>query len=85
MRRESAPQLSTAETTAPVKREQLPLVPKQQSSPKYSPADPDATTYFKHDIQKTVLLTGLIIVIEVVLYQLMQNGTLDRLIPALKL
>lgn len=76
-----SPSLSTVGT----KKEQLPLIPHHTSSKVIEHVETDATSYFRHDIQKTAFLTGMIVVIEVVLYQLMQNGTLARLIPALKL
>lgn len=79
--------IPTAELSTPqsIKKEQLPLVAKQHIVHKTDHTDHESATFFRHDIQKTALLTSVIVIIEVVLYQLMQNGMLEKWIPMLKI
>ena len=76
----------TVNTSSPSPRkEQLPLIPVQKKSTVTEPMSTVAASYFRQDIQKTAMLTGVIVVIEIILYQLMQNGTLAKWIPTLKI
>lgn len=75
--------LSTNSSTP--KKDQLPLVPVQKKHSVTELQDTEAAGYFRQDIQKTAFLTTAIVVLEIVLYQLMQNGILAKWIPALKI
>jgi hypothetical protein len=76
----------TLSTNSPApKKEQLPLVAVQKKQRVTELQDTEAAGYFRQDIQKTAFLTSAIVVLEIILYQLMQNGTLAKWIPALKI
>jgi hypothetical protein len=76
----------TLHTSSPTQRkEQLPLVPAQKKHHVAEPLDKVAAVYFRQDIQKTAFITTCIVILEIILYQLMQNGTLSKIIPTLNL
>lgn len=64
---------------------QLPLINHVVQPKKVEPISSEASHYFRQDIQKTALITGVIIVIELLLYKFMQNGMLEKWLPSLKL
>ena len=82
---EKKPAVTVNTGTPSPRKEQLPLIPAQKKNPFPEPLSTVASTYFRQDIQKTALLTGVIVVIEIILYQLMQNGTLAKWIPTLQI